>query len=311
MGRHHRFVDNESGIVELTSRCIQGRFLMRPSSEVNDRILGIIGRAQRLTGVRLFAFNFQSNHSHELCAVDSVEQMATYQRFLKGNLAKELGRTYEWREKFWGRRYHSSSLADDELDLQARLRYILANGVKDGLVDSPLDWPGASTAWALSRGIWTLKGTWLDRSDRRHESTNGKRNGNKEPTRVEEIVQLSPLPFMEHWSRDKQRQWFCDLLRDIEDEAKKRRRRDNRTSVGVKRILNQNPHARPRNFRPSPAPLFHARNREERQKLVYARETKEAAYQFAAQQLRRGLHDVVFPDDCFLPSHVKAQRARP
>ena len=100
MGRPHRFVDNESGIVELTSRCVQGRFLMRPSSQVNDRILGIIGRAQRLTGVRLYAFNFQSNHSHELAGVDSVEQMAAYECILKGNLARELGRHYEWKEQF-------------------------------------------------------------------------------------------------------------------------------------------------------------------------------------------------------------------
>ena len=301
MGRPHRFVDNESGIVELTSRCVQGRFLMRPSSQVNDRILGIIGRAQRLTGVRLYAFNYQSNHSHELAGVDAVEQMADYECILKGNLARELGRHYEWREKYWGRRYHSASLADDERDQQKRLRYVLANGCKDGLVDSPLDWPGVSTAWALSQGIWTLKGTWLDRSSERSE------NG---PIEVEETVQLSPLPFMEHWSRDRQRQWFCDVLREIEDEARDQRRREGRRSVGVKRILTQNPHDMPANFQPSPAPLFHASSPQERQKLRFAREIKEASYQFAAERLRRGLPDVVFPEDCFLPPHVQSRRGQ-
>ncbi len=295
-------MDNESGIVELTSRCVQGRFLMRPSSEVNDRILGIIGRAQRLTGVRLYAFNYQSNHSHELTGVDSVEQMAAYECILKGNLARELGRHHEWQEKFWGRRYHSASLADDELDQQKRLRYILANGCEDGLVDSPLDWPGVSTAWALSKGLWTLKGTWLDRSSERSE---------KGPIEVEETVQLSPLPFMEHWSRDRQRKWFCDLLRDIEDEARNRRRRESRRSVGIKRILKQNPHESPANFRPSPAPLFHASSPNERRRLRAARELKEAAYQFAAERLRRGLKHVAFPEDCFLPPHVRTQRGPP
>jgi hypothetical protein len=308
MGRPHRFVDNESGIVELTSRCVHGRFLMRPSSEINDRIVGIIGRAQRLTGVRLFAFNFQSNHSHELAAVDSVEQMAAYERILKSNLARELGRTHEWKEKFWGRRYHSACLADDELDQQKRLRYILANGCKDGLVDSPLDWPGVSTAWALSQGIWTLKGTWLDRSSDRGS---GNKKGQNGPIRVEETVQLSPLPFMEQWSRDKQQTWFRDLLRDIEEEARNRRHRERRPSLGVKRILKQDPHDKPANFKPSPAPLFHATNRDERRKLLHARVLKEAAYRFAAQRLSRGLPDVVFPNDCFLPPHVRAQRGPP
>lgn len=55
-----------------------------------------------------------------------------------------------------------------------------------------------SSAWALSQGIWTLKGPWLDRSSER----SGKGNNGLE---VEETVQLSPLPFMEHWSRDRQR----------------------------------------------------------------------------------------------------------
>jgi hypothetical protein len=305
MGRPHRFLDNDSGIVELTSRCVQGRFLMRPSSEVNDRILGVIGRAQRLTGVRLFSFNYQSNHSHDLVGVHSVEQMAAYERFLKGNLAKELGRQYEWKEKFWGRRYHSACLAEDELDQQKRLRYILANGCKDGLVDSPLDWPGVSTAWALSQGIWTLKGTWLDRSSERSG------RGKSGPIEIEETVQLSPLPFMEHWSRDEQRTWFRDIIRDIAEEARDRRRRENRRSVGVTRILEQDPHGAPASFRPSPAPLFHATHPVERQKLTYARELKEAAYRFAAEQLRRGNLDVVFPDDCFLPPHVRPKRGPP
>ena len=217
--------------------------------------------------------------------------MADYECILKGNLARELGSHYEWREKYWGRRYHSASLADDEVDQQKGLRYVLANGCKDGLVDSPLDWPGVSTAWALSKGIWTLKGTWLDRSSERSE---------KGPIEVEETVKLSPLPFMEDWSRDRQRGWFCGVLRDIEDEARERRRREGKRSVGVKRILTQNPYEMPANFQPSPAPLFHASSPKERQKLRLARELKEASYQFAAERLRRGLPNVVFPENCFL-----------
>jgi hypothetical protein len=116
---------------------------------------------------------------------------------------------------------------------------------------------------------------------------------------------------MEHWSRDEQRTWFRDILRDIEEEARDRRRRENRRSVGVTRILKQDPHASPANFQSSPAPLFHATNRDERRKLRYARQLKEAAYQFAAEQLRRGVPDVVFPDDCFLPPHVRTERGPP
>ena len=92
---------------------------MAPSESVNDRILGIIGRAQRATGVELFAFTYMSNHSHTLARPDGVKRMAAYARFVNGNVAREVGREVGWREKFWGERYHSASLADDSCSSNA------------------------------------------------------------------------------------------------------------------------------------------------------------------------------------------------
>ena len=45
----------------------------------------------------------------------------------------------------------------------SRLKYLLANGVKEGLVESPLDWPGVSCAKALVHGE-PLEGYWFNRS---------------------------------------------------------------------------------------------------------------------------------------------------
>ena len=132
---------------------------MRPSPEVNDRILGIIGRAQRLTEVRIFSFNYQSNHSHDL----------DRGRFRQADGRLPTNPQSEPRQRArWPLRLETDVLgaADTTPPVsprmsstnRRRLRYILANGCKDGLVDSPLDWPGVSTAWALSRGIWKLQG---------------------------------------------------------------------------------------------------------------------------------------------------------
>lgn len=59
------------------------------------------------------------------------------------------------------------------------------------------------------------------------------------------------------------------------------------------------PARRARQLPPGPAPLFHATNPAERQKLAYARELKEVAYRFAAEQLGRGILDIVFPTIVF------------
>jgi hypothetical protein len=48
MARRLRFVPPEGALVEVTCRTIQSRFLLTPSAELNEIILGVLGRAQRL-----------------------------------------------------------------------------------------------------------------------------------------------------------------------------------------------------------------------------------------------------------------------
>jgi hypothetical protein len=50
MPRPLRLVPDHS-LVEVTTRTIQGSLLLRPSSELTDIILGIIGKAQALYGM--------------------------------------------------------------------------------------------------------------------------------------------------------------------------------------------------------------------------------------------------------------------
>ena len=142
MARPLRFVP-PNALVEVTTRTVHGRFLLRPSAEVNDMILGIIGRAQTLYPVRVHAFVVLSNHVHALLSVDDAAQLAAFMAFINGNIAREIGRLHEWRHRFWARRYRAIVVADD-LAAVARLRYILQNGCKEGLVDRPGDWPGLS-----------------------------------------------------------------------------------------------------------------------------------------------------------------------
>ena len=56
----------EEGFYFVTSRCFQGRLLLRPSAEVNEVVGGVLARAvqQSAGNVRLHAFTFASNHFH-------------------------------------------------------------------------------------------------------------------------------------------------------------------------------------------------------------------------------------------------------
>jgi hypothetical protein len=65
MPRPLRFVPEQS-LVEITTRTLQGRLLLKPSSELTDIILGVIGKAQELYGMTIHAFVFLSTHAHFL-----------------------------------------------------------------------------------------------------------------------------------------------------------------------------------------------------------------------------------------------------
>jgi REP element-mobilizing transposase RayT len=66
------------GLVEVTCRTIQGRYLLTPSNELNEILLGALGRAQQLYRVGICAFAFASNHFHLLLRVESTRQLALW-----------------------------------------------------------------------------------------------------------------------------------------------------------------------------------------------------------------------------------------
>jgi hypothetical protein len=54
MPRPLRFIPEKS-LVEITTRALQGRLLLKPSPELTDLILGVIGKAQTLYGMTIHA----------------------------------------------------------------------------------------------------------------------------------------------------------------------------------------------------------------------------------------------------------------
>ncbi|HUP24038.1 MAG TPA: hypothetical protein VNB06_13975 [Thermoanaerobaculia bacterium] len=59
-------------------------------------MIGVIGRAQRLYGVKIHAIGYLSNHGHELCSFEDVEQQALFMQHVQCNLSKEIGRLHDW-----------------------------------------------------------------------------------------------------------------------------------------------------------------------------------------------------------------------
>lgn len=294
-----RFVPPGGAVFELTSRTFQERFLLRPSDILNEIVVGVLGRAQRLYEVQIYAAAFLSNHFHLLVRVLGPEQLSGFMQYFKGNLAKEAGKLHGWRGGIWGRRYRPVWIAEETTALVSKLRYILAQACKEGLVASPIEWPGVHCAEALM-GEGTLHGRWFDRTRENHERRLGRTVAPGQFAAPETVV-FSPLPCWAHLSREEYRETIRQLVREIEEQTARDHEAAGTRPMGVDQILGRHPHERPLKPSRSPAPLFHAATRAARDSMRAAYSTFLEAYYRAKKDLRRGRGPVEFPPGCFPP----------
>ncbi len=313
MGRPLRYIPEGGALVEITLRTIQGRYLLRPDrgGRVNEVVLGVLGRAQRLYGLPIMGVSVLSTHLHLLAYPKDAKQLGSFMRHAGGNLSKEIGLLHDWPGKLWSRRYRGILISEDEEDQIARLRYLLAAGVKEDLVERAIDWPGVHSARALSRGH-PLRGWWYDRSRESAARRRGERPGRYKYA-SEETVTLDPLPCWRHLPIQKIRRRVTDLIRDIEREAAAERLRSNKPVRGADAVMATDPQYRPEKLERSPAPDFHARRKEVRKAMWEAYSWVVARYREAAERLRAGERNVAFPEGTFPPSmpFVPFPRGRP
>jgi putative transposase len=286
-------------LVEVTCRTLQGRMLLCPSAKLNEIVIGILGRASRLYPIRLIAFAFLSNHYHLLLEVHDALQLSSFMRYVNSNLAREAGRLANWREKFWSRRYEAILVSGEERAQVERLKYLLAQGCKEGLVARPQDWPGVHAVGALL-GEETLEGFWFDRTQEyaaNHRGQAFERLQYATPERLE----LAPLPTWKHLRPEIYRQRVAELVADIVAEAAADREASGRAPLGPLGVQAQNPHDRPARMKKSPAPFCHAASRWARKALRDAYSEFFGEFRDAAERWKLGDRGACFPVGSFPP----------
>ncbi|MFL6235526.1 MAG: transposase [Thermoanaerobaculia bacterium] len=300
MSRRLRFIPDGGALVEVTCRTLHSRFLLRPSRPLDEIIVGILGRAQRRYKMRICGYMFASSHYHLLLDVDDAHQLAQFMCYVGSNIAREAGRLHRWREKIWGRRYEAIVVSNEEGAQIARLKYLLANGCKEGLVARPQDWPGVHVAKALLQGE-DAQGYWFDRTQEYAARNRGEKFDRLQYASVE-TLRLSPLPCWKHLSSEIWRGRAIRLIHEIVEETAARRARSGSEPLGAAAILGRHPHERPKNPKRSPAPLFHALSAGMRRELWEAYRLFVAAFRQAADKLRAGDRNAVFPPGSFPPA---------
>jgi len=285
----------------ISVRCFQARHLLRPSSDVNQLLLGIVARACRRSRVRLIAMTAMSNHIHYLIWTPNSEEQTSFMHYVDSQIPREIGRLCGWQGAFWGSRYQSSAVTDEESAQVEQLRYLLAQGCKENLVSRPRDWPGLHAA-KLLLSKKPLKGIWIDRTayaKARH------RLGHKARLQDhvhEETLELSPLPCWSHLSPEEYRGRVRSLIEEVEDETRARHQREGSRPLGRRQVLRQDPKSRPKAPKKSRLPLVRATTTAAKALWLEAYGWFVKAFREASSRYRQGEAGVIFPPGSYQPS---------
>jgi hypothetical protein len=180
-----------------------------------------------------------------------------------------------------------------------RLAYVLAQSVKEGLVERVRQWPGVHSAAALIDGT-PLTGHWLDRT--REYTARHRRMEMPPQFATEESVLLSPIPCWAHLEPEVYRARVAALVETVESEAALVRNLKSLSVLGVEAILAKDPQHRPAALARSPAPLVHAATKAVRKAFYDAYAWFVAAFREAAERLRQGDRNAPFPSGSFPPA---------
>ncbi len=285
----------------ITCRTFQARALMTPRTRLFREVCGgVLGRAAAACGVRLHGYVFLSNHLHLIVHAQG-QRVATFMKYLLGNLSKKLGPLCEpaWWGRFWERRYTASPILD-EAALEDRLRYVLAHGVKEGLVGRTSEWEGLHCAGQLvdeaPRRFRWFNWTRRWRARRRKEDAAVAEAGLYDDA-LGEVVQLElePLP---HWAAEppaRRQQRMRDLVAEVERESA-----PGAPPLGPEAVRRQSTERR-RHRKRTPRPLCHASTGDGRAYFRALYRAFRDAFRAASKDWLAGNLQAEFPPGAFRP----------
>ena len=281
----------------VTSRTIQSRFLMAPSEKTNELIGGILARAVRQCHVELFAYVFTSNHFHLMVRAPSAIAMSKFMQRLQSNIAVKIGRLVGWRGRFFARRYSAEPIVDEGAQVE-RLRYILAHGVKEGLVSKCRHWPGLSCIDALLENGRASFHSWRNWTLRWKMEVRGERDVGRfsaDCPSEAEILELTPLPCWAMLAAAERSRRSAQLVADIEASAPRPAVRS------TSHITAQNPLSAPVKTKHTARPKAHASTKQLWMEALHRYRRFHAAFRQASRDWLAGVFDVEFPLHSFRP----------
>jgi REP element-mobilizing transposase RayT len=266
----------------ITRRCSERRFFLKPSRKTAGIFLYAVALYAKRYAVQIHAYCVLSNHFH-LVLTDTVGRLPDFQRDVDALIAKATNCALGRWDAFWERvSYSAVELVTPESVLE-KIVYTLANPVAAGLVREASRWPGD---WSDPRRIGGPPLT-IERPKVYFDEKG------QMPASVE--LQLTPPPDFADDPTFVER--VLEALREAEAAEAAKLASQERTFMGVARILAQSFFARPAPGEPRRvlSPRVACRNKWKRIEALQRLKWFEQAYREALDAWRTGQRDVLFP----------------
>ncbi len=301
MSRRLRYQPEEWMVHSVTLRCIQGRYLLLPTDGVSELMVGVLERAALRTEVELHAASALSNHMHLVVSARSAAALSSYMEYVAGNLSRELGRLHDWPGKLWHCRYFAAPCLDEASQLGC-LGYVLAQGVKERLVNAAYQWPGLHTWRATVRGE-RLRGYWVNRTALYNAGRRVGERPQERDFREPCTLTLHKLPALAHLD---DAAYAAEADRLYREAVAARLPEERGKVLGVKALLRLSPHTRPAESEKTVAPRCHAASRVVRGVFLAAYAAFVEAYREAMHRLRE-VGRALFPPGGVLPAGLRPE----
>ena len=126
----------------VSTRCVDQTYLLH-KDELKAIALQVIEKAKKTYKFNCFCFTIMDNHIHIIIHTPNEDNIYLIMQVINKNIANKCNKALDRKGHFWGERFHSNIIKDEE-QLINTLVYLNLNPVKAGLVYDPKDWKWSS-----------------------------------------------------------------------------------------------------------------------------------------------------------------------
>jgi REP element-mobilizing transposase RayT len=253
---------------------------------VNDILRYILAVAAERYGIVLHAFCVLSNHLH--CVLtDEKGNLPAFEQYLDSLVARSINALHGHWESFWAPGSYSAVALSSSEDVLSKIAYVLANPTTAGLVRRGSQWPGL---WSAPEQIGADPGI-VKRPDHFFRV-----NGPMPEMASLELVCPTGFEPVEVF-----RLQLMAAVTALEDQAARELASQGRGFLGARRVLAQNPGARPAPGEPRRElnPRIAGRDKWKRIEAIFRLKSFLNDYRIAWLAFTRGLRDTVFPSGTY------------